>query len=329
MNNNSQPSGVSPPMRERAYNLYLFVEGEFVTEIGAVEYDLDGDDKDKISFLLAQAPSDIANSKRYRVPDNCKLINDDTNEVYDGVLRYSKYLELCDYGYQNIIWEEILHLLNAGSEPLLVVSAVVDGEILVDLQQELKSCTKEVNKIEMYSAPDYLLQYSDGSSFHLNRLIDDDFFTPIKLLLNNKHYISALKLLLSSIDSFAYLEYGDEPQIFARWLRSYMDYQKINVMPEEIWELRNAIIHMSSYDSRKVSNGKVSRLIIQISQHSEDVSNLTYDGKFLNLYTFYRLVAYAVEKWLTTVFEEKRFEQFFERYDKIVSENRLHVMLVE
>ena len=314
-------------MKERIYNLYLFVEGEMISELGAVEYEMTGSEEEKIAFLESRAPLDIHKSKRFKIPDRFKLIDHDTNEITEGILRYQTYLKLCENGVSNIVFEGIFSDLNAPAEPLLVASPYVDGDIAVDTQLEIKNNNKHFRQIDLYSAPDYIAHYTRGNEFHLSQLIEDDFFSPIKLLLNNRFYISAIKLLLSAIDSFAYLEFGDKRNNFLQWIRKYMDYPKIGITPEEIWELRNAVIHMTSYDSRKVAKGEISRIIIQAGSRNSAIGNATYDGKLLDIHDFYILTAYAVEKWLGLVYSEKRFGIFFDRYDNIVSEKRSDIIL--
>lgn len=53
---------------------------------------------------------------------------------------------------------------------------------------------------------DYLVKYTTPEGFDVPRLINDDFFLAIKLLFNSGLYVSASKLLLSFIDSIAYVE---------------------------------------------------------------------------------------------------------------------------
>ena len=106
---------------------------------------------------------------------------------------------------------------------------------------------------------DYLTKYSTEDGFDLPRLLNDDFFVAIRLLFNNRCYVSAANLLMSFIDSIAFVEYGDctGGSNFCRWLESYVDLQSIGITAEEIWEHRNSLVHMTNLDSRKVLSGKV------------------------------------------------------------------------
>lgn len=57
---------------------------------------------------------------------------------------------------------------------------------------------------------DYLLAYRRGTSFDLTALFNDDYFRAVKLLWNNEYYVSAVKLLMSAVDTFGHLEHGDK-----------------------------------------------------------------------------------------------------------------------
>jgi len=67
---------------------------------------------------------------------------------------------------------------------------------------------------------------------------------------------------MSTIETLAYLEYGDVPNNFQQFLNAYFEtiYDKnlwnnnAIITPQELWELRNAIIHTSTIISRKVKN---------------------------------------------------------------------------
>ena len=63
--------------------------------------------------------------------------------------------------------------------------------------------------------PDYLRRYTANGQFDLPRLINDDFFVPIKLLFNNKHYVSSAKLLLIFVDTISFLESGGPAHVLS------------------------------------------------------------------------------------------------------------------
>lgn len=147
------------------------------------------------------------------------------------------------------------------------------------------------------------------------------------MLINSKHYVEALKLLVSSIDSFSFIDIGDKQGNFIEWSNSYIDLNALQISAEELWELRNSILHMTNYESRKVIKGEVSRLILQIGVLSKPQPNKTFDGKYLNIHNFYLETSKAVEKWLTaTVSDPVKMDWFFKRYDLIVSNARQSII---
>lgn len=106
----------------------------------------------------------------------------------------------------------------------------------------------------------YLLEYMKPNGFDLPRLLNDDYFNAIRLLWNNKQYVSVMKLLLSFLDTVAYLDSGDTPGNFQKWLNNYADITSLDVTADELWELRNSLLHMTNSDSRKVARGEVRRI---------------------------------------------------------------------
>ena len=71
---------------------------------------------------------------------------------------------------------------------------------------------------------DYLSRYVTEAGFDIPKLLNDDFFAPIKLLFNNRHYVSATKLRLIFIDTMSFLESGwSDPSSFQDWLDRYVD----------------------------------------------------------------------------------------------------------
>ena len=52
------------------------------------------------------------------------------------------------------------------------------------------------------AVPDYLRIYRTEGGFDFPELINDDYFEAIHLLWNNRKYVSCLKLVFSTIDTF-------------------------------------------------------------------------------------------------------------------------------
>lgn len=105
-------------------------------------------------------------------------------------------------------------------------------------------------------AIDYIGTFFTDEGFDFTGLLNADFFEPIRILFRAEHYVSATKLLVVAIDSVAYVEFGDgERNPFVAWLYRYANLGPIGVTPEELWEQRNSLLHMSNLDSRKVKKG--------------------------------------------------------------------------
>lgn len=169
---------------------------------------------------------------------------------------------------------------------------------------------------------DWLLKYRDGDALDLPKLIHDDYFLAIKLTFNAKHFVSSLKLLLSCIDSISYIEFGDQrTPSFIDWLRRYADLTTVGVTPEELWELRNGVLHMTNLSSRQVSRKKVRRVSIRIGREDEIDADGIY---YFNFHALIEAVASALQRWLSSYNEEpSKFATFVERYDETISDSRL------
>jgi hypothetical protein len=55
-------------------------------------------------------------------------------------------------------------------------------------------------------ATDYFGTYFTKPGFDFHSLINDDFFQPVRILFQQRHFVSAAKLLLIAIDSIAFVE---------------------------------------------------------------------------------------------------------------------------
>lgn len=181
---------------------------------------------------------------------------------------------------------------------------------------------------EYKASEDYLQQYFTDGKLDVPSMLNDDFLKAIKLLLNNRHYISGLKLLFSFIDTLAYIEFGDKKDNFVSFLDAYIDLKVLNVTSVEIWECRNSLLHMSSLESRKVKQGHIRRLIPHIGEDMpEFLVQLEPNTGYLNVHNLYLAVVYGLPKWLETYnITPNKWENFFHRYDEISSESRLSVL---
>jgi hypothetical protein len=77
--------GPSEPMIEKLFNLFLFVTGNIIHEIGAVCHEQAGSDAQKLAFLQSQVAADFPAAKRYPVPDRYILAGDRGAAVPGGL----------------------------------------------------------------------------------------------------------------------------------------------------------------------------------------------------------------------------------------------------
>lgn len=172
---------------------------------------------------------------------------------------------------------------------------------------------------------DYFGKYFNDDGFDFSSLINDDFFQPIRILFQNRHYVSAAKLLFIAIDSISYIEFGETKEnTFIKWLDTYADVSKLGVTPEELWEHRNSLLHMSNLHSRKVKQGKVRKLVLHVGNIP---TNVKLDDAETGYYDLQRLILHfgqACGKWLNTYGEFRdKIHSFVERYDLIASDARM------
>lgn len=172
---------------------------------------------------------------------------------------------------------------------------------------------------------DYLEKYVKDDTFDMSALLNDDFFQPVRILFQSKHYVSATKLLYIAIDSISYVEYGDiKENTFIKWLEEYFDFSEFKINPEELWEHRNALLHMSNLKSRKVASGKTRQLVCYVGKMHSEVELDEANTGYYDLQNFIIKFGHACGKWLHTYgATPEKYESFFERYDLIASDARM------
>lgn len=169
---------------------------------------------------------------------------------------------------------------------------------------------------------DYLQKYMTQDGFDLPALIHNDYFGAIKLTFNNKYYVSCVKLLMSFVDTIAYLEYGDKQSIFIKWVNEFCNLNDVGVSAEELWEHRNSVLHMTNLESRKVASGKVVRISFCVARDGY-VTPEQNEIKFYNLKSLIDCVAAGLSRWFQSYNSKpEKFISFIERYDKIISDDR-------
>jgi len=168
---------------------------------------------------------------------------------------------------------------------------------------------------------DYTDKYVSEGHFDICGMINDDFVLAIKKTWNEKHYTSCLKLLVSFIDTMAFVDNGDSTAaFFKQWLDSYVDLSAVGITPDELWEHRNAILHMTTYDSRRVSAEKVGRLVPFIGVSGLPASNGSF--KYYSLHLLVMAVMQGVGKFATSMDgDDAMRRRFCENYEKTISDS--------
>ena len=304
-------------MKETVYNLYLIADAqERIGHLGHILYEVEGTDDAKIAFMRTAAERDYKKATLIKAPLGLTL------DAYNARARLGSGLELFEH-----VFEE-----HQPAQPLAIVTIILDGKPAINYTTDF-SPTNMADVNEKLGAPgvmdDWLIEYSKTGTFDFAELINDDYLKAYKLLFNHQHYTSATKLFLSCIDSLAYVEYGHnstnkERAVFSRWLDEYVDLAPVGVTADELWELRNGLLHMSNLDSAKVRKNTIRRISISIGKHAPEKRSPHDTTHFFNLVDLYTAVTNGIGTWARTYFNNhEKFLIFVERWDKTVSDARL------
>jgi hypothetical protein len=299
----------------RIFNIFLYFDGGIAREYGVRHYCQHGDDDAKLAWFKALVDADFGHARRFALPRTF------TQGEWSAQQRKGMDLGLFDEGLTHY---------RAGREPLVGLTAIVDGvprrDVVVDLSPV------HGDKVGMGlpgDMDDWLVRYTEGDLFRFDKLINDDYFAAIKLLFNARHVASAAKLLMSCIDTLAFVEHGDRSGNFARWLEDHVDLASLGITAAELWEFRNAIVHMTNLSSRAVLAGKVSPIMPFIGADHLMPRGEAGGMKPFNLYSLLMAVSAGIGKWAETYNADRaKFLKFIERYDTMISDCRLaHVLL--
>jgi hypothetical protein len=300
-------------LREVIFNLFLFGNEEFINELGVATHTLDGDDASKLKHLRASIDKDSKIAQRFQL---------------GKPLRWKDHFKSVRMGRELVVFEEIFIELKAPKDPLLVLTSFVNGQPRIEAIEPVSQ--PEPTKIEVGAdghtavAVDWLTKYTTDQHIDLPRLIDDDYFKAIKLLFNAQHYVSAAKLLMSFIDTAAFLDLGDASGNFVTWLERYADLSAVGITPVELWEFRNGLLHMTNANSRAVARGRIRPLYLYVGGPPGYTPPATSDGaKDFNFKALLEAISIAIGNWIKTYNDDRdKFPTFVERYDLVVSDSR-------
>ncbi len=311
-------------MSEVIHNLYLFIQDEDIIELGVEVYNKDGTDKEKLSFLRSRVAHDYKDSKRFNLPD--KYSNDNSSK-----LPYKRFIAMQRQGIHLDLFEDLFRYFDSPQDPLVIITPIVDEKPNIDIVTNVNALQGDNIPKEMkppgIEMEDYLEKYTTSEGFDLPSLLNDDYLQSLKLLFNHGFYVSCCKLLLSFIDTVAFLAYGDQNNIFKTWLNEYANVDSIGITSSELWELRNSLLHMTNLDSRKVIKGEVKRLMFFIGTLPDDIPMESEETKYFNLKELIDHIPSALENWIKHLNSSPNDRvALIERYDLIVSDVRKSII---
>ncbi|MGC0954893.1 hypothetical protein WKH09_15960 [Pantoea agglomerans] len=304
-------------MLEEIYNLFYFASSkDTITHVGITAHKISGTDDEKINHLKKHILSDLAICELYEIDP--RALGDEKS------LSSSRFMAMARVGNPYIVFEIALQAKNASHNPLLIYTAVKDGQVKIDASinadKKVRRNDFPANSIlGVKEMPDYLDKYFLDGVFKFKELLVDDHVKPIHLLFNNKHYLSSIKLLMSFIDTVAYLEFGNVKKSFPNWLDRYCDLESLDITSGELYELRHSLLHMTNLNSHKVIQGKERRISYSVAPLGTPTR--THSGiTFFNYVDFIPMFEKGMDKWIATYNSEK-LTSFVERYDQILREN--------
>lgn len=302
-------------MNETIFNLYYFCNDGVITQLGAVPYNYSGSDEQKTDYLLSHAKEDYTKCEIFNISD--KNENTLTIEYYNSLERLGRTL---------IVFEQIFQFFNAEDNPLFCITPIIDGKPDIDISTRFKPFSfadhPDHPKAGIGKMNDYLQDYLTPKGLDIPKLLNDDYFKAIKLLFNNKMYVSCIKLLVSFIDTVSFLEYGDKQGGYVQWLKNYCSLSSLNITESQLWEFRNSILHMTNLDSRKVKTGKEQRISFCVAKKGYATKGDPFITYF-NLSDLIDAIAAALSKWIDTYNKDnEKMVLFVMRYDRVLSDDR-------
>ncbi len=312
---------------ETVANLFLFIENGVIKSLGVVAHSVElGDDGQISQFLKERVIADSSIATRHPLPI-------DSIHSWLGVdaksgLEYKYFAYLHRTGKALWLFEKPLQAINAPSNPFVCFTPIVENKPEFTSSTHANPLANPTIQSEEFGGiikMDWLAANTTDDGLNIHDLLADDFTEAIKLLYQHKHYVAAMKLVVSFIDTLAYLEYGDVASNFETWLSTFANLAPVGIAPNELWELRNSLLHMTNPISRKVLSGKVTRLYFYTGTGSRTVLIDSESGtKMFSFEALYDSLILALEIWGKS-FNGNLPKQliFIERYDTIMSERRL------
>lgn len=301
-------------MAESIYNIFLYFENDLCSIVGYAVHEHSGNDTEGCEYLRARIAEDFSTAEKL--------------ELTKPFTR-SEYNARCRLGKGHYLYDELFVTLDAGPEPLFVATPVKDGNLFFNYSSEHGDL--DMNDISAKLGAkgvmvDWLVKYTSERGIDFSQLIHDDYFLAIKLTFNAGLYVSAMKLLVSCIDSLAYIEYGNNRKTvpFIKWLDAYADLTPLGITAAELWELRNGILHMTNLHSTKVRDNKVRRISFRVGGPSDYPTDGADGVYYFDFYGLIQVFAEAQGRWIESYNSDReKFAKFVERYDETISDSRV------
>lgn len=120
-------------MTEMCFNLFVYANGpnEIFTQVGVAARHLSGTDAAKLRHLQLSVADDFATARRFPVPDGFGL-ELAGGEKLRGTLTWDAFRTLWSRNLHLLVFEPAFKELAAPQNPLVVLTAVVDGKPRVD-----------------------------------------------------------------------------------------------------------------------------------------------------------------------------------------------------
>jgi hypothetical protein len=136
---------------------------------------------------------------------------------------------------------------------------------------------------------------------------------------NSGLYVSSLKLLLSAVDTMSFLATGNNcSEDFKEWINNYVDLSVVGVTADELWEHRNALLHMTTLDSRKVKQGRILRLI-PYKYPAQPPIDSPKNTKFYSIEKLWLALAEGFDRFVKHIESNDELKRVIElNFDKIV-----------
>lgn len=156
-------------------------------------------------------------------------------------------------------------------------------------------------------------------------------FSGIELCIKQKLQFPTLTLIYSTIDTLAYIAYGDGykeiGKNFKKWINEYMYQEKqLNVTPMDLYSARNAIVHTLTPHSRDTKNKKASVIIyawgnanFATGEKSIEMSNCEY-LKVIHINDLYESLYLGFLKFINSDLDKEVKERMNEHYTNVSQE---------